>query len=330
MEYKLNHRHFSIIYVFYFSFPIALNQDENYPQIMIIDAHAHIFSTLSGFGADGELKPLSNGKAIWSTGEVIQLLPEEYEKTEFSISSLLSLMDKNNIDKAVLLQGGFLGFDNHGVWEGVEKHRDRIRGAFTVDPFCRNVDKILGNLLSKDIDTFKFEVSTGCGLMGIHHSFPLDGDMMYSIYKRLYTKVKTLAFDLGSPGDDSHQVDAIRRIAEDFPSFNIVVCHLSSPRRNQDYNLKRELDTLSLSNIYFDTAALWWKTRPEEYPFGIARRYLEYARNIVGAEHLMWGSDVPSTLVRVPLSKQLDYSDGIFSERESEWYYYKTAEKVYF
>lgn len=44
----------------------------------------------------------------------------------------------------------------------------------------------------------------------------------------------------------------------------------------------------------------------------------------------MWGSDVPSTLVRVPLSKQLDYSDGIFSERESEWYYYKTAEKVYF
>ena len=297
---------------------------------MIIDAHAHIFSSLSGFGADGELKPLENGKAIWSTGEVIQLLPNEYKKTEFSISSLLSLMDSNNIHKAVLLQGGFLGFDNHGVLEAVTNNRDRIRGAFTIDPFCRNVDRILDNLLSKEIKAFKFEVSTGCGLMGIHHTFSLDCHMMYSIYKKLYTKIRTIAFDLGSPGDDSHQIENVRKIAKDFPDFNIVVCHLSSPRRDQDENLKRELDRLSLNNVFFDTAALFWKTRPEEYPFDTARRYLMYARNIVGAEKLMWGSDAPSTLVKTPLSDQISYSDGIFNINEREWYFYKTAEKVYF
>ena len=108
---------------------------------MIIDSHAHIFSTISGFGADGELKPLDNGKAVWSNGEIIQLLPPTYEKTEFPISSLLSLMDSNNINKAVLLQGGFLGFDNYGVFEAVKAHKDRIAGAFTVDPFCRNAGK---------------------------------------------------------------------------------------------------------------------------------------------------------------------------------------------
>ena len=231
---------------------------------MIIDAHAHIFSTLSGFGADGELKPLSKGKAIWSNGEVIQLLPEEYEKTEFPLSSLFSVMDSHFIDKAVLLQGGFLGFDNYGVIEAVKKNKDRLRGALTVDPFCRNSDKILGYLLSQDIDAFKFEVSTGCGLMGIHHTFQLDGDLMYSIYKRLYGKIRTVAFDLGSPGDESHQVDAIKRIAQDFPSMNIVVCHLSSPRKNQDENIKRELEILKRDNIFFDTAALFWKTRVEE------------------------------------------------------------------
>ncbi len=297
---------------------------------MIIDAHAHIFSTLSGFGADGELKPLSKGKAIWSNGEVIQLLPEEYEKTEFPLSSLFSVMDSHFIDKAVLLQGGFLGFDNYGVIEAVKKNKDRLRGALTIDPFCRNSDKILGYLLSQDIDAFKFEVSTGCGLMGIHPTFPLDGELMYSIYKRLYGKIRTVAFDLGSPGDESHQVDAIKRIAQDFPSMNIVVCHLSSPRRNQDENIKRELETLKRDNIFFDTAALFWKTRAEEYPFETARRYLQYARNIVGAEHLMWGSDMPSTLVQVPLSRQLDYSKGVFTHKEEEWYFHKTAEKVYF
>ena len=297
---------------------------------MIIDSHAHIFSTLSGFGADGELKPLDTGKAVWSNGEIIQLLPPTYEKTEFPISSLLFLMDSNNINKAVLLQGGFLGFDNYGVFEAVKAHKDRIAGAFTVDPFCRNAGKILDNLLSKDIDAFKFEVSTGCGLMGIHHTFPLDGEMMYLLYKRLYGKIRTIAFDLGSPGDESHQVDAVRKIAEDFPEFNIVVCHLSSPRRNQDENIKRELEFLRKDNIFFDTAALFWKTRFEEYPFPIARSYLIYARDIVGAEHLMWGSDAPSTLVQVPLSLQISYSKGIFSEKEEEWYFHKTAEKVYF
>ena len=83
-------------------------------------------------------------------------------------------------------------------------------------------------------------------------------------------------------------------------------------------------------NIYFDTAALFWKTREEPYPFETARRYLKYALSIVGAEHLMWGSDAPSTLVHVSLSEQLDYAKGIFTEGEAEWYYHKTAEKVYF
>ena len=297
---------------------------------MIIDAHAHVFSTLSGFGADGELKPLKNGKAIWSNGEVIQLLPEDFEKTQFTLTSLVSLMDENHIDKAVLLQGGFLGFDNHGVIEAVKTFPNRIKGALTIDPFCRNRERILSYLLSTELDAFKFEVSTGCGLMGIHHTFSLDGEMMYSIYKALYGKIRTIAFDLGSPGDESHQVEAVCRIAEDFPSFNIVVCHLSSPRRNQDENLKRELEKMRKDNIFFDTAALFWKTRVEEYPFECARKYLGYAKEIVGTEHLMWGSDAPSTLVQVPISDQLSYSKGIFSEKEEEWYYYKTAEKIYF
>ena len=44
----------------------------------------------------------------------------------------------------------------------------------------------------------------------------------------------------------------------------------------------------------------------------------------------MWGSDMPSTLVQVPHSRQLDYSKGVFTHKEEEWYFHKTAEKVYF
>ncbi len=297
---------------------------------MIIDSHAHIFSTLSGFGADGELKPLHNGKAIWSTGEVIQLLPNEYEETSFPVEELLKIMDQNKIDKAVLLQGGFLGFNNIEVSEAVKKYPARLTGALTVNPFCRNLDKILNHLLTLGLNAFKFEVSTGCGLMGSNGTFSLDDELMYSIYKKLYGKIKTISFDLGSPGDESHQVEAIRKISLDFPNFNIVVCHLSSPRREQDENLKRELNLLCRENIYFDTAALFWKTRPENYPFPYARKYLNYAKDIIGAEHLMWGSDMPSTLCNASIKEQLEYASDVFNEEEKEWYYYKCADKVYF
>lgn len=297
---------------------------------MIIDSHAHIFSPLSGFGSDGELKPLSNGKAIWSTGEVIQLLPSSYKKTDFPQDELIKLMDKNNIDKAVLLQGGFLGFDNIGISNAVKQYPNRLSGALTIDPFCRNQEKILNHLLTLGLNAFKFEVSTGCGLMGSHHTFNLDSALMYSIYKKLYGKIKTIAFDLGSSGDESHQVSKIKKIAEDFPDFNIVVCHLSSPRRNQHDNLKKELNLLCKDNIYFDTSALFWKTRPEEYPFPTAREYLKIAKDIVGVEHLMWGSDIPSTLVQVSVNDQINYANDLFTNSEKEYYFYKTAEKVYF
>ena len=296
----------------------------------MIDSHAHIFNVLSGFGADGELRPLDHGRAIWANGDVIQLLPETYEKTVFTVHDLIKVMDDASIDRAVLLQGGFLGFDNHGVAAAVRMYPARLRGAIAVDPFCRNLEGIVAHVKTLGLTAAKFEVSTGCGLMGSHRAFPIDSYEMMALYSSLADTVNTFAFDLGSPGDESHQVKAVRRIALHFPDKNIVVCHLSSPRREQDENLKRELDVLSRDNIFLDTAALFHKTRPESYPFDTARRYLSYARDIVGAGHLMWGSDMPSTLARVPLSEQLSYSDGIFSTSEKEWYFEKTAEMVYF
>lgn len=297
---------------------------------MLIDSHAHIFNTLSGFGADGELKPLQDGKAIWSNGNVVQLIPSSYKDTVFPPERLLAVMEEAKIDKAVLLQGGFLGFDNYGVSEAVKKYPEKFRGAATVDPYCRNKDTIINHLLTLGLDAFKFEVSTGCGLMGSHFTFDINSEMMHEIYRKLAPVFKTIAFDMGSPEDESHQMEALRKIADTYPETNIVVCHLGSPRRDQDENIKRELELLRRDNIFFDTAALFWKVRPEAYPYPSARRYLEYARDIVGAEHLMWGTDVPSTITKVSIEDQLHYSDGIFNVKELEWYLHGTAEKVYF
>ncbi|HOV64166.1 MAG TPA: hypothetical protein PLG43_09830 [Spirochaetia bacterium] len=83
--------------------------------MQMIDAHAHVFEQLCGFGADGELRAIGGGKARWATGEVIDLIPAGYGDDSFTAEALLSLMEKYHVERAVLLQGGFLGFANDYV-----------------------------------------------------------------------------------------------------------------------------------------------------------------------------------------------------------------------
>lgn len=297
--------------------------------MQLIDAHAHIFETLSGFGADGELRAIGGGKAVWATGEVIDLIPSGYGDVSFTAESLLSLMDSCGIEKAVLLQGGFLGFENNYLKETGKRYPERFRVSATFDPFCRNREKILENLL-RDFSVFKFEMSTGCGIMGSHSDFALDAPFMMDIYRRLADGGCTVVFDLGSPGDGSNQPAAIGRIARAFPSMQIVICHLMSPRRQHEQELVQGLKLMDMPNIAFDISALHHKVRPEEYPFPTAQRFIRLAIDMLGAEKLMWGTDAPSTLVKYSASQLASYVRDILSEDEQNLIFRKNAERIYF
>ena len=299
----------------------------------IIDAHAHVFRTLAGFGADGELRAIGGGKAIWSTGDVADIVPEGYGDKDFTSESLLRLMDENGIERSVLLQGGLLGFDNHYLHEVVKRYPDRFQAAATLDPFCRNKEKILNHLIDElGFTVFKFEMSTGCGIMGEHPDFRLDADFMLDIYKRIADKNGVIAFDLGSPGDGSNQPDAIRNIADSFPSLKIVVCHLMSPRKNHRKELTEGLEMMNRGNIYFDLAALYWKVRPEDYPFPTAQEFIKIALSIVGSERLMWGTDVPTTIARpgVTVKMFINYIKDVIPDSEVDRVFYANALDVYF
>jgi len=294
-----------------------------------IDAHAHVFIQLCGFGADGELRSIGHGKARWATGEVINLIPAKYGDTTFSAERFLTVMDEHNVEKAVLLQGGFLGFANDYLAEVLKNHPTRFAAAATFDPYCRNAQKILDNLIQQ-FHIFKFEMSIGCGIMGSHPDFPIDGEMMMAYYKQIAANNGVLVFDLGSPGDGSNQPQAIRNIADAFPNMNIVVCHLMSPRRQHRKELTEGLTIMKKENIYFDLAALHHKVRPEDYPFPTAQEFIGIAKEIVGADHLIWGTDAPSTLNKYEYQQLLDYQFALFTEEEQQLVFHDTAQKIYF
>ena len=313
-----------------FSFLTTHKTESILETMKIIDAHAHAFETLTGFGADGELRAIGDGKGIWATGKEQKIVPDGYGDKSFTIESLWSLVEKSDVEKIVLMQGGFLGFANEYVAASIKKYPGRVQGAGTFDPWCRNSKEIFDYLINGlKFKIFKFEVSTGCGIMGSHPDFPLDMPMMMDIYKRIESIGGVVVFDLGSPGDGSHQAGAIKNIASECKSLPVVICHLGSFKLGHEAIFSKEIEVMNRENIFFDLAALYWKVRPEEYPFPTAQHYVKEAKRVVGVDRLMWGSDAPSTVCKLSYDKQIEYIAECFAEKERESVFYNNANKLY-
>ncbi|MDE7439770.1 MAG: amidohydrolase [Clostridia bacterium] len=299
----------------------------------IIDAHAHIAPYIAGFTSRGELRGIGKGKAQYATGEIFQMFPESLGDIGVSPESLLKVMDENGVEKAVLLQGNFLGFHNEYIYEAIKKYPSRFTGAATYDPFCINVTEIRKRLFDDlKFKAVKFELSTGSGLMANRPPVPLDGDVMDECFAHADKNGLTVVMDIGRPNNPCWQVDAVAKVVKRYPAVNFVLCHLLSPKNGDSEILKSALGKLVRDNVYFDVSSLASNQKPEGYPYPTAVEHLKNAKKTVGADRLMFGTDAPSTLARDSYAHLKDYiiQGGIFTAEELEDVFYNTAEKIYF
>ena len=178
-----------------------------------IDAHAHIFERIASFGKCGELRPIGNGVCRWANGDEMAIIPKGYGDKEFMAETLLKIMDEEDVEKAILLQGSLYGFQNEYAMETAEKYPDRFKAAVTLDAFCKEADSILNHFIDDlHAKVFKFEVSVGGGMMGYHKNFIIDGEPFGKIFEKISKVEKaTLVLDIGSPFMESCQVEAVDR-----------------------------------------------------------------------------------------------------------------------
>lgn len=299
----------------------------------IIDAHVHIVQCIAGFGAQGELRACGGGKAIHASGQVISMIPAELGEYDVTPEKVIELMDSHQVEKAVLLQGNYFGFQNEYTWQAMKKYPDRFTGAATYDPFCVEKDKVLHHLFEElGFKIVKFEVSNGSGLMSYHPPVPLDGDVMEEAYSYANEKKLTFVIDIGRTGNPCWQIEALRNAILRYPQMKFVVCHLLAPFQKDEAALTEGLRRLNLPNVWFDLAALPANQRPETYPYEHARHYLKIGKQILGADRMMFGSDLPSTLCRDTYEHLVDYAleSDVFNESEKEKVFYQTANEIYF
>ena len=263
----------------------------------IIDSHVHLVQCIAGTESNGEMRACGGGRGICADGAVYELIPAEWNTDTVTPERVLQVMDEHEVERAVLLQGGFLGFQNIYSWEAQQKYPDRFLAAGAYDPYSRNRDRVVKHLFEDlALHVVKFEVSTGSGLMANHPVFPLDGEMMERELTFAEEHGLVFVIDIGKLGSPSSQIDALRRAILRHPGMKFVVCHLLAPKQSELAEMAAGLEALHLPNVWFDLASLQHNVRPDAAPYPVTRTFIHKAVEIVGAERLLFGTDLPSNL----------------------------------
>ncbi len=262
---------------------------------MIIDAHTHIFDKVNGRIEKGQTKDGSWGTVLCGNEE-FQVFPPYCESTKFSSDALIHYLDREKIDKAVLLQGCFYGDQNDLVIKAVKSYPERLAGAMYLEPFSESAY----GYFDKNAEFFKavkLECSVATGFSGWNKEFDI-ADYI-PLYKKMEQLDMVLVLDLGTTGTESYQTIGVKKIVDAVPELKIVICHLGQPRLEYLENerlLKEWKEQIALANygkVWFDTASLTSYFSNEIYPYKSGARFFDIALSIASPSRVMVGTDMP-------------------------------------
>lgn len=186
-------------------------------------------------------------------------------------------------------------------------------------------DKVVGELGFRAV---KLELSEAAGLSGVHPDLRLDDPDVAWLWEAMERHDFLLTLDLGAIDSISYQTDAIRNIIDQHPHLRVVIAHLCQPNpaAEQDEVLwkawKEQITLAQHPHVWLDTAALPAYLVEEGYPFPSARRYIQIAVDLVGADKIMWGTDVPGLLTVATYRQLVDlgwaHTDFLSSEDQEK------------
>ena len=281
---------------------------------MIIDAHAHIMTSVCGSTARGPTRSLSWGRVRWGD-ETIQLLPPFNEETSFPAVTLLAQMDWAGVERAVLLQGPFYGEANAYIASAVERFPDRFIGAFAPDPGAPAVRHHYKQCVEDyGLRIVKLELTEPTGLTGRYSDLRLDAPEHRWLFEAAEKDGLVVTLDLGKIGSRAYQTDAVAKIAERHPDLSIVIAHLAQPPIGAcgdalpNEKWQEQILLGCKPNVFFDLSALpAYAPDYDEYPYAAARTYIKRAVELIGAQKIMWGTDVPGLLTSGSYRQLLNY-----------------------
>ncbi|MGV8872841.1 MAG: amidohydrolase family protein [Rhodococcus sp. (in: high G+C Gram-positive bacteria)] len=215
----------------------------------VIDTHAHVFHR--GL-------PLADGRRYTPTYDA-------------HVTDYLQQLDRQNIDRGVLVQPSFLGTDNTFLLDSLAVQPERLRGVVVIDPSERN-----------DLDAMDALGVRGVRLNLLGEEVP---DLTVPVWNRLESWMASHNWHLEIQARASQWEDLAETLA-DWQS-DVVVDHLGLP--DEDDRAARSIVTKLV-----DRPHIWVKVSAP-YRSSAPCDALSEMLDVVGPDRMLFGTDWPFT-----------------------------------
>lgn len=278
---------------------------------MIIDFHAHIFNEINGKNASGITKSEKNGR-ITVANQLSQFMPETFSETAFRAKDLIEFMKLEQVDYALLLQNPTIGIVNDTILKAVNDYPEQLFGVIQVDPMDKKAIetvKILSQ--NKRFVAIKFELSEDWGWTGLYPQLDLLKGEMEQIIEIAVKEDLFIIIDTGAIDGKGYQIQQIETLATRYPDTRMIVEHLGYMTAEHLDDVEKNktwyelLELGKLQNVYFGISAVG-SLLSEPYPCCGFNRLLTIAKDTIGVEKLLFGTDVPTTLNRYTYKEMID------------------------
>lgn len=273
-----------------------------------IDAHSHVWTP------DTEQYPLAPG---WRQANM--------EPPSFTVDELLRHARPAGVDRVVLIQMSFYGFDNSYMLDAIRQHPGTFSGVAVIDAEGRRPDLQMRLLKGQGVRGFRIAPKDR----------PLDrwlsGDGMHAMWTCGADEKLAMCCLI-----DPDALPALDRMCRDFPETPVVIdhlCRIGASGRIDPQQVKALCDMARHEQVHVKVSAFYalGKKTP---PYRDLAPLIREVYNAFGPERLMWATDCPFQVGPGHTYQQsldlvrtgLDF----LTDDDKQWLLRKTAEKVFF
>jgi predicted TIM-barrel fold metal-dependent hydrolase len=244
---------------------------------MIIDFHVHTFPA--------DIR--DHRERFFDDEPEFKLLYESPKSKLVSAEDIVAMMDEQEVDLSVVF--GFpwrnpetCRLNNDYVIDAVSRHPDRLRGMCCVDSLNPDAADEVQRCLDAGLSGVGELAFYGCGIDG-ECQLSLDPIMAMCRERDVPVLLHTNE-EVGHlyPGKTPNTMIQIYETVSRFPDNTIVLAHWGGGIFF--YNLLKKAVKETLKNVWYDTAAS---------PFLYESRIYSYARDLVGIDKVLLGTDYP-------------------------------------
>ena len=294
-------------------------------QLIIIDAHSHLWLKQDTTWDGKEIRSLKNGRSVF-LGEEVQMIPPFIIDGRNTAEVFLSNMDYAQVSAAVVVQEFIDGLQNDYLAEVSSNYSDRFfcfgMADYLKDGFYAQADALLNS-------GFKGLAIPGHRLLGR----PLNSGEMLRMFHLMEERGALLSITLA---DGMQQVEEMEEVIAECPQLKIAIGHLcmANPPETpcwENESWRRQVLLARHENVMIEMGGITWLYNSEFYPFPSAVRAIREAAALVGVEKLMWGSDYPRTITAITYRMSYDFiiRSAEFTDEEKRLLLGENARRFY-